>query len=273
MPRLEPVTRATRPVTSKRGWLTVRAFRWWTISSAGDRQGGAEADHHHAAGDPEPVEALRLTGEPVTGRGSLRGPQGVGADRHRTEHQAQHSDLSPPCPASALTNCGRKAAKNTRVLGLVSPTRSPAQRPDRAGAHRPTERRLLHREAGLGAVPDRLHPEVDDVGDADELDRGVDRHARRRDCTEPDADRERLHRHADAVPHDGEQRDRTPDRERATDGEEQARARHLDEEDRGDEEGEPLGRGRHEPSMTLVGAGPRAFREDGAPARSGMKQR
>ena len=67
-------------------------------------------------------------------------------------------------PASAWTNCGKKARKNSATFGLVMPPRRRRRRKP-AGAHR---RRLLQPEPAVGA--ELAHREVDEVGDPGVLD-------------------------------------------------------------------------------------------------------
>jgi hypothetical protein len=91
-------------------------------------------------------------------------------------------------------------------------------------------------------VADRLDAEPDDVGGARDLDDGVGGDARGDDGPEADGDEQRLGRDADGVADDRQQRLAASDGQRAADGEEQAGPRDLDEEDRRDEEGDPLAR-------------------------------
>ena len=98
------------------------------------------------------------------------------------------------------------------------------------------------------------------------LSHGVRRGAGRHHGAEPDGDQHHLGHQAERVAGDREQRVAQADGQRAAEGEQQARAGDLDEEERGDQEGEPLAGAGH----AAVCARPAALRE---PFRRAVRER
>ena len=99
---------------------------------------------------------------------------------------------------------------------------------------------VLKGDPGVCSVADRSDAEPHDVGRTQELEDAVGGGARGNQRAEPQRHESHLHHQAEGVPDDGEQGAAPTDAERAADREQQARPRHLDEENRGDEEGDPL---------------------------------
>ena len=124
----------------------------------------------------------------VAGRTS-RGPCSRPAPTRESEPTAitpkttpSRASWSPVWPADSFTNCGRKATKKTIVFGLVRPTVKPT-RSDRSADARSDRGGVdgVERGPGVGAVPDRLDAEPDDVRRPGDLQRDVGlRRSRRR---------------------------------------------------------------------------------------------
>ena len=124
-----------------------------------------------------------------------------------------------------------------------------AQRPTDLARLRPVCVDGLESDAGIAAMPDRLHTEPHDVPGTDHLEDGVGMGAGGDHGAEPDRDGQHLRHDAERVADDREQSVTPADREGPPDREEQARSGNLDEQRARHHESEPLAERRHPTSV------------------------
>ena len=103
------------------------------------------------------------------------GPDGIANRRDRTQTTPSTAAWRPTWPRSGSTNCGRKARKNSAVLGLRAFTITPCRRSPAAGACDPIQAPV---DVALEQSPDTEH---DEISAACELQHRERRRRRRED--------------------------------------------------------------------------------------------
>ena len=168
--------------------------------------------------------------EPVASRTGREGPHRIADEGDDDAHQAEQQDLCADVTAIAVDELRQDRGEEHDHLRIGRSDHEPF-------THDPQDR--LGFDAGRervgqrSSMAHRLHPEIDEVGRADELDRGEHDDRPRHDCADSGGDCRNLHDNAQFVADHGRQAGSPPERDPSADHEEHARPRNHDHHEGG----------------------------------------
>ena len=202
---------------------------WPSTVPVEHREANAQADDHEPADAAEHLEPAWRPDEPLPRRARAEAPHAVGHERNGDEHQAEHGHLHRPRRAAVFDELGQDRGEEHDRLRIRRSDDEPVghQRPGRSG----DDGRQVDRGC-VATVPDRLHPEPDEVGRAEQFDRGEHGDRAFDDRTDTDRDEEHLGVRAGGIAEHGDQRRATAVRHGAAHHEHHARTRDDDDRER-----------------------------------------